>query len=113
MAKNTIPLAPDIRPDRPRCRVLPIASICVLASVLAPLLLEAVWLCYGQWSEILGKPVTIRTPMLNAISEQIESVRADLWYHVSSRFQRVPWDPKVVLPIIALVMVVAMVMLRL
>ena len=113
MAKNTLPLAPDLRPDRPRSRLLPIASIFVLAPVLAPLLMEAVSLCYGQWCEILGTPVTVRTPILNAIIDRIESVREDLWYKVSSRFQRVPWNPRVVLPIIALVMVVAMVMLRL
>ncbi len=113
MAKNTIPLAPNIQPDRPKYRMLPIASIFVMAPVLAPLIMEAVSLCYGQWSEILGQPVTIRTPILDALSERIESVREDLWYHVSSRFQRVPWNPKVVLPVIALVMVVAIVMLRL
>ena len=112
MAKNTIPLAPDIRPDRPRSRLLPIASIFVIAPVLAPLVMEAVSLCYGQWCEILGTPVTVRTPILEAISERIESVRTELCYHVSSRFQRVPWNPKVVLPVIALIMVIAMLMLR-
>ncbi len=113
MAKNPIPLAPDIKADRPRYRVLPIISIFVVAPVLAPLFMEAVLLCYGQWCEILGRPVTIRTPMLTALSDRIDSVRQDLCYTISSRFQRVPWNPKVVVPVIALVMLLAMVMLRL
>jgi hypothetical protein len=113
MAKNTLPLAPDLKPDRPRSKVLPIASIFVLAPLLTPLIIELVWLCYGQWREILGRPVSIQTPILSAMGEGIESVRQDIWYHISSRFQRVPWNPKVVVPIIALVMVVAMLMLRL
>ncbi len=113
MAKNTLPLAPDLKPDRTRSKLLPIASIFVLAPLLTPLIIELVWLCYGQWCEILGNPVAIQTPILSAMGERIESARQDIWYHISSRFQRVPWNPKVVVPIIALVMIVAMLMLRL
>jgi hypothetical protein len=113
MSKNTLPLAPDLHPDRRRSRIPQIASIFVLAPVLTPLIVELVSLCHGQWSEILGNPVTVRTPILNAMGERIASVREDLWCYVGSRFQRVPWNPKVVLPLIALVMIVAMKMLRL
>jgi hypothetical protein len=113
MAKNTIPLAPSLKPDRPRSRVPQIVSIFVLAPLLTPLIVELVALCYGQWSEIFGRPVAVKTPILTAMGEQVESIREDVWYHVGSRFQRVPWNPRVVLPIIALVMIVAVVMLRL
>jgi hypothetical protein len=113
MAKNPIPLAPDLRPDRRRSRLLPIAAIFVLLPPIAPVFLEAVLLCYAQWSEILGTPVVVRTPILNSIAERIDDVRQDLGFRVSSCFERVPWSPKVVLPLIAVVMAIAMVMLRL
>ncbi len=113
MVKNPITLAPDIRPDRPRRRVLPIISIFVVAPLLAPVIMDVVALCYGQWCEMLGTPVDVRTPTLDAIGERVDAVREDLWYHVSSRFQRVPWNPRIVLPIAVAVMLLAMVMLRL
>jgi hypothetical protein len=113
MAKNSIALAPDLRSDRPRRKLLPILSAVVLGPLLAPIILDTVALCYGQWSAMLGRPAAVRTPTLDAIGERIGAVRDDVWYHVSSRFQRVPWNPRVVLPIAVMVMVVAMVMLRL
>ena len=113
MSKNPIPLAPDVRPDRPRRKVLPILSIFVVAPLLAPIIMDTLALCYGQWCEVLGSRTNVRTPTLDAIGDRVDAVREDLWYHVSSRFQRVPWNPRVVLPIAVTVMVLAMMMLRL
>jgi hypothetical protein len=112
MDKNPIPLAPDLTSDRRRSKLLPIALIVVLALLFAPLVLEAAALCYAQWCVILDKSTAVRTPLIDSIGERIEEVREDLWYRFSSRFQRVPWNPKVVLPIIGAVMALAMLMLR-
>ena len=92
MSKQTITLAPDIRPDRPRRKVLPILSLFVAIPLLAPIVIDAVALCYGQWREVLGTPTTVRTPTLDAIGERVAEVREEFRYHVSSRFQRVPWN---------------------
>jgi hypothetical protein len=113
MAKNPITLAPDLKPDLPRRGVRPVLSLFVAAPLLAPIVMDAVVLCYGQWREILGTPVTVRTPTLDAIGERIGPIREDLWYHISSRFHRVPWNPRVVMSIALVVMILAMVMLRL
>lgn len=113
MSKQVIVLAPDISPDRPRRRVLPILSLFVAVPLLAPIFVDAVALCYGQWREMLGNPTPVRTPTLDAIGERTETVREEIWYHVSSRFHRVPWDPRVVLIVAVVVMVLAMMMLRL
>jgi hypothetical protein len=113
MSKNAITLAPDMRPHRPRRRLLPILSLFVTVPLLAPVIMDAVALCYGQWREIMGTPTDVRTPTLDAIGDRIEVVREDLWYHVGCRFNRVPWNPRVVLPIAVTVMLIAMVMLRL
>ena len=40
MVKNPITLAPDIRPDRPRRKVLPIISIFVVAPLLVPIIMD-------------------------------------------------------------------------
>jgi hypothetical protein len=113
MSKNPITLAPDIRPERPRRRLLPILSLFVTVPLLAPVIMEAVALCYGQWREITGTPTDVRTPTIDAIGERIEEVREELWYHVSSRFNRVPWNPRIVLSIAVVVMLMGMVLLRL
>jgi hypothetical protein len=113
MAKNPISLAPDLRPDRRRSRLLLIAAIFVLVPLVAPLFMEAVSLCYAQWCEILGTPVAVRTPILDSIRERAEDVRQDLRFRLTSYFQRVPWNPNVVLPLIAVVMIIAIWMLRL
>lgn len=113
MSKQVIVLAPDIHPDRPRRKFLPILSLFVAASLLAPIVFDAAALCYGHWRDLLGSPVDIRTPTLDAIGERVAEVREDVKYHISSRFHRVPWNPRVVLLIAVLVMLVAIMMLRL
>src|SRR2546421_526702 len=112
MSKNPLPLAPDLRPNRRKSKLLPIASIFVMAPLLAPLVMETVALCHAQWCELLSTSATVRTPYLDSMGERIQSVRQDLWDRIGSRFQRVPWNPKVVVPILVVVMALAMVILR-
>lgn len=113
MSKQLITIAPDLSSDRPRRKVLPILSLFVAAPLLAPIFIDAVALCYGQWREVLGTPITVRTPTLDAIGERVAAVREDLRYHVGSRFHRVPWNPRVVLVVSVVIMALAMLMLRL
>jgi hypothetical protein len=113
MSKQPITLAPDLRPDRPRRKLLPILLLSFAAVLLAPIFIDVAALFYGQWREVLGTPVAVHTPTLDAIGEQVAEIREDFRYHVLSRFHRVPWDPRVVLPVAVLVMLLAMVMLRL
>ncbi|MGP0062650.1 MAG: hypothetical protein ACLQGP_03470 [Isosphaeraceae bacterium] len=112
MAKTPITLAPDLHPDRRRSRLLPIAAMFVSIILTTPVLVEVASLCYAQWSEILGTPVSVRTPILDAFCDRVEAFRQNLGFRVYSYFQQVPWDPKVVLPTIAVVMAIAMMMLR-
>ncbi len=113
MVKNSIPLATDIKPDPRRSKVLPIALILILAPLLAPLALETISICYGQWCEIMGKRVEVRTPTLDAIGDRVESLREDVRGRLSDCFERVPWNPMVALPVIVVVMVIALMILRL
>jgi hypothetical protein len=112
MAKNPIPLAPDVRPTRRRSRLLPIAALLILIPLMSPLILEVLSLCYAQWNEMLDTPVAVRTPILDSISERLEAVREDLRFWVLAGFDRVPWNPNVVLPVLVVVMAVGVMMLR-
>ena len=110
--KNLLTLAPDLGSDRPRRRVLPILSLFVAVLLLAPIVVDAVALCYGQWCDMLGVRCSVHTPTFDAIGEGVAEVREDVRYHVTSHFQRVPWNPRVVLPVSLIIMLLAMTMLR-
>lgn len=113
MSKQVIVLAPDFVPDRPRRKLLPIASLLLAASLLTPIVIDATTLCYGQWRAMIGSPIDVRTPTFDAIGEQTALVREEVKYHILSRFQHVPWDYRSVLFVSVVVMLLAMVMLRL
>lgn len=113
MPKTPITLAPDLIADAPRrWKLRPILATSALALLLAPVVLDAVMLCYGQWRDLLGRPVDVRTPTLDAIADRTADAREWLWYHASSGFHRVPWDPGVVLAVAVGVMVLSMMMIR-
>ncbi len=112
MAKNPITLAPDLKPESPRRRLLPLLALVVTIALSIPILRDAVVVCYGQWREMLGTPTAVKTPTFDAIGEQVGEVREDVWYHISNRLNRVPWNPRVVLPVAAVVMLLAILMIR-
>jgi hypothetical protein len=112
MAKNPITFAPDIQADPPRRNIWPILAFVVTIALLIPILRDAVAVCYGQWREMLGTPTAVKTPTFDAIGEQVGEVREDVWYHITNRLNRVPWNPRIVLPVAALVMLLAILMIR-
>jgi hypothetical protein len=112
MSKKTITLAPDWSPGNSRKTLLPVASICVLAALSAPLIKETMALCYSGWCNVLDRPITVRTPILDAIGEGIQTAQQEITNTITPHFNRVPWNPQVVLAAAVVVMTLAMVMLR-
>jgi hypothetical protein len=112
MPKNTISLAYDLTSKPRRFRVLPIAVLLFLGLALSPVLSEEVLLCYAQWCEIIDKPVVVRTPILDSCYDRFQTARNDLWNEIMPIFQRVPWNPQVVIVVGVLVMALSMVLLR-
>ena len=112
MEKKTIQLAPDLRPDRQRSRLLPMISMLMLLLLLSPLILETGYFCYGQWREIVGSPVTVRTPILDSLCEKLQDVREEISSKTTSYFDQLSWRGEIVLPLLAVAMVIAMGMLR-
>ena len=113
MPKKTLTLAPDLSPSNSRKRLLPIAAICVLAALSAPLVKESIAVCYAGWCDVLGRPVTVRTPILDTIGEGIQTAREEAKNTIAPFFNRVPWNPPVVLGASAVIMALAIMMLRL
>jgi hypothetical protein len=83
-----------------------------LLTGLGPLVLEGASLCLSNWKECLGIRAEVKTPILDDCQEQVEHAKQMFWDEVMPYFHRLPWDPKMVLPVGSLVMVGAMLMLR-
>jgi hypothetical protein len=112
MRKLAMQIGDDFHEEKPRSRLPAVLMIFLLLVALAPLANEGVTLCVSNWKEYMGIPATVRTPVLDSLAEKLETVQGSFRDQVSPVFHRIPWDPKMVLPAAALVMAVAMLMLR-
>lgn len=112
MRKLTTQIGDDIQEQKPRSRVPMITMIGVLLAGFAPLALESGAICLASWKEFMGTSADVKTPYLDSLTEHIETAQYALHDQVTPWFHRVPWDPRMVLPTAALVMAVAMLMLR-
>jgi hypothetical protein len=112
MRKLAMQVGDDIHEEKPRSRLPAVLMILLLLVGLAPLANEGVALCISSWKEYMGIPATVRTPVLDYLAEKLETAQSSLRDQVSPVFHRIPWDPKMVLSVGALVMAVAMLMLR-
>ncbi|WP_165220239.1 hypothetical protein [Aquisphaera insulae] len=97
---------------RPRRRWPLVVAAMILLLGLGPLLLEGASVCLGGWKEVFGVSSTVRTPVFDSLQETVNDLRVQLRTEVAPWFSRIPWDPKMVLPVGALIMAVSMFMLR-
>jgi hypothetical protein len=112
MRKLAMQFGDDIHEEKPRSRLPAVLMILLLLLALAPLANEGVALIMSNWKEYMGIPATVRTPVLDSLAEKLDTARDSFRDQVSPVFRRIPWDPKMVLPAAAVVMGVAMLMLR-
>jgi len=112
MHKFPIPIADDIIPERRRSKGLRTASIVLLGLVLAAPVEEGVSLCIGQWREVMGTNNEVRTPILDSVHDGLQDAHQSVWNCITPQFQRVPWSPRVVLTVAAVVVVLGIVMLK-
>jgi len=84
----------------------------ILLVGLGPPALEGIALGVGAWKEFLGVSGNVKTPVLDGVQDTLNDVRGIFWSQITPWFRSMPWDPKMVLPIAAVVMVTAMLMLR-
>jgi hypothetical protein len=112
MYKFPIPIAHDIRPTKPRCSLLRASATVLLGISLSPLIGEASSLCVAQWSRVMGRNVEVRTPVLDSVQDGIESGHRSFSGSISAYFQHLPWSPSIVLGVGAILMMLAMMMLK-
>jgi hypothetical protein len=112
MRKLGMQLGHDLQVERRRSKV-PLCLFVVFVTVgLGPLALEGGSICLSNWKEVMGVSSSVRTPALDNVQAHLDSMKDAFWDQVTPYFRRMPWDPKMVLPAAAVVMAVAMLMLR-
>jgi hypothetical protein len=111
MQKLAIPLS-DLSPVRPESKLIRIVSILVLGIALATLIKESAAICHGQWCQFLGSDAEVQTPIFVSLQDGVVTAHSSIWNSMAPWFQRVPWNPSIVLPIAVVVMVFGMAMLK-
>jgi len=89
-----------------------IAVLVILGVVLVPLLIEGAAVCVAQWAEVAGTRFVSKTPLLDWSELKIEDCRQLIGEWMSYRLQDASWEPGFALPILAVLIVVATLMLR-
>jgi hypothetical protein len=112
MRKLAGQLGSETENDQPRAKWPAVLMALILLLGLGPLALEGLVLCIGTWKEFLGISGNVKTPSLDAVQDSLNSMKDVFWSQITPWFRSMPWDPKMVLPTAAVVMVVAMLMLR-
>jgi hypothetical protein len=113
MPKVPIAISHELPPEHRKSKVLAVAGILCLCLLLTPVIMEGATVCFAQWREILGgRAASAGTPLLDSIQDSVRASCDDIWGCVAPVFQRVPWSPKAVLPIAAVIMFCAMMMLK-
>ena len=84
----------------------------ILLVGLGPLALEGGALCVANWKEFMGVSADVQTPVLDGVQDRLHDLSDIFWSEITPWFRSLPWDPKMVLPAAAVVMAMAMLMLR-
>ncbi len=95
---------------RPRWPGVLMALILLLG--LGPLAIEGIALCVSEWKEFLGIADNVKTPVLDGFQNNLNDIQDIFRSQITPYLSSMPWDPKMVLPVAAVVMVMAMLMLR-
>lgn len=106
MRKNIAPYDAE-RPPSP-ARVWFAIRLAFLTLAAGPFIYEGILGLYARWSRILGRPTTVRTPVLDTVQHLLRMGRLSL----GGQFHRVPWKPGAVLLIGVATCVACMYLLR-
>jgi len=112
MRKLAGQLGSEIPVEQHRSKWPSVLMAVILLLGLGPLALEGIALCTSTWKEFLGIADNVKTPVLDGVQDSLNDMRDFCWTQITPWLRSMPWDPKIVLPIAAFVMVMAMLMLR-
>jgi hypothetical protein len=112
MPKLRLEIAHDVHARKRSARRIRLAALLLAGALMGPVLLEGGSLCLSQWHEVIGKSYEVRTPILDAIGKKIERVREDSWELIEPHVEDIHWNAAAVFPILAGLMIIAMVLLK-
>ena len=112
MRKLAGQLGSEVMEEHRRPRWPLVLVVLILLVGLGPLALEGAAVLVGTWKEFLGVSCNVRTPLLDSLQDNLNDMNAETTRQIHHWFNSMPWDPNMVLPVAAVVMVVAMLMLR-
>lgn len=101
-------LGSEIQVEHHRSKWPLVLMTLILAAGLGPLALEGMALCVGAWKEFLGISCDVKTPLLDSVQDNLNEMNSMVQSQIRHWFSSIPWDPKLVLPAAAFVMVLAM-----
>ena len=86
--------------DRPRRRRswTSIALAVLIVLLISPVLYESTVVCVSRWKTLCGVPMTVETPVLDAIASEWETVRLELHWVSRHYFHDMSWKPSYVIP---------------
>jgi len=87
--------------NRPRTRRVRVASFLLIALliVLSPVIYESGLVVAARWQGLFGSYPNIRTPILDAITDNYQMATFDIKQWTRSIFHRTPWKSSYVIPI--------------
>jgi len=100
------------RAKRRRWKLGNIALAVALVVILMPFLFEALAMLVAQWAEVTGVRFAAQTPLLTWSGSKLDDCRLFIDDWMSYQFQDASWEPGFALPIMALLIVIAMLMMR-
>jgi|SRR5262245_58699525 hypothetical protein len=112
MRKQAWQIGDAIEEERRRSKLPTIFFVLFLVGGLVPIVVEGGAICLANWKEVMGVSSDVRTPVIDSVHDNLQSFSDTFWYQITPYFRRLPWDPKMVLPAAAIIMAVAMFMLR-
>ncbi len=112
MFKQAVPIDHNVKPTRLKSSLPWIICIITAGVFLVPLAFEGATICYAQWCEITGKSVKVQTPIIDSIANGLQRTRDLLVDSFGLTVQRTINDPVVTLSFAALLLVLAMAVLR-
>jgi hypothetical protein len=112
MHKFPMPIAHDVGPARRGAKLARALALVTLGLLLAPLVAEGTSYCLAQWREVLGENSEAKTPILDSIADSAEESHKSVEEFFDLYFHRLPWDPRIVFAVGAIIVVLGMKMLR-
>jgi hypothetical protein len=76
-----------------------IALAVLIVPLISPVLYESTVVCVSRWKALCGVPMTVETPVLDAIVSEWETVRLELHWVSRRYFHDMSWKPSYVIPI--------------